>query len=75
MPRSLKKGPFVDGHLLKKIDGLQKILNDKSTLIEVVKGELEEVIKDFGDERKTLVNDATIPEVFNVTVSPISNSF
>ena len=22
MPRSLKKGPFVDGHLLKKIDGL-----------------------------------------------------
>ena len=21
MPRSLKKGPFVDGHLLKKVDG------------------------------------------------------
>ena len=43
--------------MLKKIDGLQKILSDKSTLIEVVKGELEEVIKDFGDERKTLIND------------------
>ena len=43
--------------LLEKIDGLQKILNNKLTLIEVVKGELEEVIKDFGDNRKTLIND------------------
>ena len=24
MPRSLKKGPFVDGHLLKKIDALNE---------------------------------------------------
>lgn len=22
MPRSLKKGPFIDGHLMKKVDGL-----------------------------------------------------
>jgi len=22
MPRSLKKGPFIDGHLLKKVEGL-----------------------------------------------------
>ena len=27
MPRSLKKGPFVDGHLLKKVD----VQNDKGT--------------------------------------------
>ena len=27
MPRSLKKGPFVDGHLLRKVDEL----NDQST--------------------------------------------
>jgi small subunit ribosomal protein S19 len=27
MPRSLKKGPFVDGHLLKKVDAQ----NDKNT--------------------------------------------
>ncbi len=27
MPRSLKKGPFVDGHLLRKVDDL----NDQST--------------------------------------------
>ena len=27
MPRSLKKGPFVDGHLMKKVDGQ----NDKGT--------------------------------------------
>ncbi len=27
MPRSLKKGPFVDDHLLKKVDAQ----NDKST--------------------------------------------
>jgi small subunit ribosomal protein S19 len=24
MPRSLKKGPFVDDHLLKKVDGLNE---------------------------------------------------
>ena len=27
MPRSLKKGPFVDDHLMKKVDGQ----NDKGT--------------------------------------------
>ena len=27
MPRSLKKGPFVDGHLMKKVDAE----NDKGT--------------------------------------------
>ena len=24
MPRSLKKGPFVDGHLLKKVDAMNE---------------------------------------------------
>ena len=41
MPRSLKKGPFVDGHLLKKVDDLNatnetrviKTLSLRSTII------------------------------------------
>ena len=31
MPRSLKKGPFVDGHLLKKVDALNAA-NDKKVI-------------------------------------------
>ena len=31
MPRSLKKGPFVDGHLLKKVDALNAN-NDKKVI-------------------------------------------
>jgi small subunit ribosomal protein S19 len=31
MPRSLKKGPFVDGHLLKKVDALN-VAGDKSVI-------------------------------------------
>ncbi len=31
MPRSLKKGPFVDDHLLKKVDALNAV--DKKTVI------------------------------------------
>jgi small subunit ribosomal protein S19 len=31
MPRSLKKGPFIDDHLLKKIERLNEI-NDKSVI-------------------------------------------
>ena len=31
MPRSLKKGPFVDGHLLKKVDALNTA-NDKKVI-------------------------------------------
>ena len=31
MPRSLKKGPFVDDHLLKKVDALNE--TDKKTVI------------------------------------------
>ena len=31
MPRSLKKGPFVDGHLLKKVDALNSA-NDKRVI-------------------------------------------
>ena len=31
MPRSLKKGPFVDGHLLKKVDDLNGV-NEKRVI-------------------------------------------
>ena len=31
MPRSVKKGPFIDGHLLKKIDGMNQ-RNDKKVV-------------------------------------------
>ena len=31
MPRSLKKGPFIDGHLLKKVDA-QNAANSKNVI-------------------------------------------
>ena len=43
MPRSLKKGPFVDGHLLKKVD----TQNDKNT---------KQVIKTWS-RRSTIIPD------------------
>ena len=43
MPRSLKKGPFVDGHLLKKVD----VQNEKNT---------KQVIKTWS-RRSTIIPD------------------
>jgi len=33
MPRSLKKGPFVDGHLLKKVENVIKTWSRRSMII------------------------------------------
>ena len=43
--------------IVEKILGLQKILDDKQTLIDLMIGELEEIKENFGDERRTLIND------------------
>ena len=43
--------------IVDKIIRLQKILDDKSTLQNLMIGELEEVRNNFGDERRTLIND------------------
>ena len=36
---------------------LQKILDDKSTLTNLMIGELQEIKDNFGDDRRTLIND------------------
>ena len=36
---------------------LQKILDDKETLLQLIKDELIEVRENFGDDRKTNIND------------------
>ena len=33
MPRSLKKGPFVDGHLMNKVDSALKTWSRRSTIL------------------------------------------
>ena len=43
--------------IVEKILGLQKILDDKQTLIDLMIGELEEIKENFGDDRRTLIND------------------
>ena len=43
--------------LIENITNLQKILDDKETLQSLIKEELEEVKENFGDERKTNIND------------------
>ena len=43
--------------LVEKILGLQKILDDKETLTTLMINELEEIKNNFGDERRTLIND------------------
>ena len=46
---------FAD--IVSKIIDLQKILDDKETLKNLMIDELDEVKKNFGDERRTLIND------------------
>ena len=46
---------FTD--IVEKILDLQKILDDKETLINLMINELEEIKNNFGDDRKTLIND------------------
>ena len=63
--------------LLKKIKEFQKILNDRSVLMDLIRNELSDIKKNFGDERKTvfeeLVNfskeDLTKEEDLVVTLS------
>ena len=63
--------------LLNKIKEFQKILNDRSVLMDLIRNELSEIKKNFGDERKTdfeeLVNfskeDLTKEEDLVVTLS------
>ena len=43
--------------IVDKIMSLQKILDDKLTLQELMISELEEIKNNFGDERRTLIND------------------
>ena len=43
--------------IVAKIIDLQKILDDKETLKSLMIDELEEVKSNFGDDRKTLIND------------------
>ena len=43
--------------IVERILGLQKILDDKKTLTDLMIGELEEIKNNFGDERRTLIND------------------
>src|SRR5210317_1758168 len=43
--------------ILEVILELQKILDDKETLLQLIKDELIEVRENFGDERKTNIND------------------
>ena len=43
--------------IVEKILGLQKILDDKQTLTDVLIDELQDIKETFGDERKTLIND------------------
>ena len=46
---------FTD--IVEKIFMLQKILDDKEALKDLMKGELKEIKQNFGDERKTAIND------------------
>lgn len=43
--------------LLEEIEYLKSILNDENNLKKLIKDELREVKKDFGEERKTLIKD------------------
>ena len=43
--------------LVKQIKELQEILSNKSRLVEVVKEELNEIKENFGDERRTGINE------------------
>ena len=55
--------------LIENIARLQKILDDKDTLQSLIKEELEEVKENFGDERKTNIND-TRQDISNEDLIP-----
>jgi len=55
--------------LIENITNLQKILDDKETLQSLIKEELEEVKENFGDERKTNIND-TRQDISNEDLIP-----
>jgi len=55
--------------LIENIANLQKILDDKETLQSLIKEELEEVKENFGDERKTNIND-TRQDISNEDLIP-----
>ena len=55
--------------LIENITNLQKILDDKGTLQSLIKEELEEVKENFGDERKTNIND-TRQDISNEDLIP-----
>lgn len=55
--------------LIGNITNLQKILDDKETLQTLIKEELEEVKENFGDERKTNIND-TRQDISNEDLIP-----
>jgi len=55
--------------LIENITHLQKILDDKETLQSLIKDELEEVKENFGDERKTNIND-TRQDISNEDLIP-----
>ena len=58
MPRSLKKGPFVDGHLIKKVD----VQNDKGT---------HNVIKTWS--RRSMITPDFVGLTFNVHNGKVFN--
>ena len=55
--------------LIENITNIQKILDDKETLQTLIKEELEEVKENFGDERKTNIND-TRQDISNEDLIP-----
>ncbi len=55
--------------IIENITQLQKILDDKETLQTLIKDELEEVKQNFGDERKTNIND-TRQDISNEDLIP-----
>ena len=55
--------------LIENITNLQKILDDKETLQSLIKEELEEVKENFGDGRKTNIND-TRQDISNEDLIP-----
>lgn len=54
----------------KEIDGLNKIITDKLTLAKLIIGQLQDVKKDYGQERKTAIIDLDeIPKVENEAIT------
>ncbi len=55
MEREKIEGEYLD--VIKKIEKLQGILKSKSKRMKIIKDELAEIKKKYGDERRTLVTD------------------